>query len=210
MDAAELAFAGAARQAELIRAREVSARELVQLYLDRIERLDPQLNAYRAVFAERALAEAAQADARAKAGETRPLLGVPIAIKDDCDVAGDITAFGSSAADGPAPADAELVRRLRGAGAVILGKTHVPELTVTPWTESPTFGVSRNPWDLQRTPGGSSGGSAAAVAAGLAGAAIGSDGGGSIRMPAACCGVLGLKPQNGRVPTAPRWTPFAA
>jgi amidase len=156
MDAAELVFAGAARQAELIRAREVSARELVQLYLDRIERLDPQLNAYRAVFAERALAEAAQADARAEAGETRPLLGVPIAIKDDCDVAGDITAFGSSAAGGPAPADAELVRRLRGAGAVILGKTHVPELTVTPWTESPRFGVRRNPWDLQRTPGGSS------------------------------------------------------
>ena len=208
MDAAELAFAGAARQAELIRAREVSARELVQLYLDRIERLDPQLNAYRAVFAERALAEAAQADARAEAGETRPLLGVPIAIKDDCDVAGDITAFGSSAADGPAPADAELVRRLRDAGAVILGKTHVPELTVTPWTESPTFGVSRNPWDLQRTPGGSSGGSAAAVAAGLAAAAIGSDGAGSIRMPAACCGVLGLKPQNGRVPTAPQVDPF--
>ena len=96
MDAAELAFAGAARQAELIRAREVSARELVQLYLDRIERLDPQLNAYRAVFAERALADASQADGRAKAGETRSLLGVPIAIKDDCDVAGDITAFGAA------------------------------------------------------------------------------------------------------------------
>jgi amidase len=208
MDAAELAFAGAARQAELIRAREVSARELVELYLDRIARLDPQLNSYRAVFAEHARAEAAQADARANAGETRPLLGVPIAIKDDCDVAGDITAFGSSAYDGPAPADAELVRRLRGAGAVILGKTHVPELTTTPWTESPTFGVTRNPWDLQRTPGGSSGGSGAAVAAGLAAAAIGSDGAGSIRMPAACCGVVGLKPEHGRVPTAPQVEPF--
>jgi amidase len=91
---------------------------------------------------------------------------------------------------------------------VIIGKTHVPELTTTPWTESSTFGVSRNPWDLQRTPGGSSGGSAAAVAAGLAAAAIGSDGAGSIRMPAACCGVLGLKPQNGRVPTAPQVDPF--
>jgi amidase len=101
------------------------------------------------VFAERALADAARADT----GETLPPLGVPIAIKDDCDVAGDITV--SSAADGPAPAESELVRRLRGAGAVILGKTHVPELTVAPWTESP-FGVSRNPWDLQHTPGRSS------------------------------------------------------
>jgi amidase len=208
MDAADLAFAGAARHAELIRTREASARELTQLYLDRIERLDPQLNAYRVVFAERALAEADQADARAKAGDTRPLLGVPIAIKDDCDVAGEVTAFGSSAHGGRATADAELVRRLRTAGAVILGKTHVPELAITPWTESPTFGFTRNPWDLQRTPGGSSGGSGAAVAAGLASVAIGSDGAGSIRIPAACCGVFGLKAQNGRVPTAPLVEPW--
>ena len=208
MDAADLAFAGAARQVELIRSREVSARELTQVYIDRIARIDPQLNAYRVVFAERALAEADQADARAKAGDTRPLLGAPIAIKDDCDVAGEITAFGSSANDGPAPADAELVRRLRRAGAVILGKTHVPELTITPWTESPTFGFSRNPWDLQRTPSGSSGGSGAAVAAGLAAGAVGSDGGGSIRHPAASCGVFGLKPQNGRVPSAPLVEPW--
>jgi amidase len=208
MDAADLAFAGAARHAELIRSREASARELTQLYLDRIDRLDRQLNAYRVVFAERALAEADQADARGKAGDTRPLLGVPLAIKDDCDVAGEVTAFGSNAHGGPATADAELVRRLRTAGAVILGKTHVPELTVTPWTESPTFGVTRNPWDLQRTPGGSSGGSGAAVAAGLASAAIGSDCAGSIRIPAACCGVFGLKAQNGRVPTAPLVEPW--
>jgi amidase len=208
MDAADLAFAGAARQVELIRSREVSARELTQLYLDRIDRVDPRLNAYRVVFAERALAEADQADARAKAGDGRPLLGAPIALKDDLDVAGEVTARGSSAYDGAAPADAEVVRRLRTAGAVILGKTHVPELTITPWTESPTFGVSRNPWDLQRTPGGSSGGAGAAVAAGLAAAAVGSDGAGSIRIPAACCGVFGLKPQNGRVPTAPLVEPW--
>ncbi len=208
MDSGDLAFAGAARHAELIRSREVSARELTQLYLDRIDRLDPRLNAYRVAFGERALAEADQADARAKAGDRRPLLGVPLAIKDDTDVAGEVTAFGSNAHDGPAPADAELVRRLRTAGAVILGKTHVPEMTVTPWTESPTFGVTRNPWDLQRTPGGSSGGSGAAVAAGLASAAIASDGAGSIRIPAACCGVFGLKAQNGRVPTAPLVEPF--
>ena len=101
------------------------------------------------------------------------------------------------------------MRRLRAAGAVILGKTHVPELTITPWTESPTYGATRNPWDVERTPGGTSGGSAVAVAAGLAGAAIGSDGAGSIRIPAACCGLFGLKAQNGRVPTAPAVEPFA-
>jgi amidase len=208
MDAADLAFAGAARQAGLVRSREVSARELTELYLERIGRLDPRLNAYRVVFAERALAEADQADARARAGDTRPLLGVPIAVKDDCDVAGEVTALGSSAANGPASADAEVVRRLRSAGAVILGKTHVPELAITPWTESLTFGATRNPWDLGRTSGGSSGGSATVVAAGLAGAALGSDGAGSIRIPAACCGVFGMKAQNGRVPTAPDVEPF--
>jgi amidase len=208
MDAVDLAFAGAVRQAAMIRGREISARELTELYLERIARLDPQLNAYRVVLAERALAEADQADGRAKAGDTRPLLGVPFAIKDDLDVAGEPTAFGSDAHGGPVAADAELVRRLHSAGAVILGKTHVPELTITPWTESPTFGATRNPWDRQRTPGGSSGGSGSAMAAGLCGAAIGSDGAGSIRIPAACCGLFGLKPQNGRVPTAPVVEPW--
>ena len=208
MDAADLAFAGAARQAELIRRREVSARELTELYLDRISRLEPQLNAYRVVFAERALAEADQADARAKAGDTRPLLGVTVAVKDDIDVGGEPTMMGSSAFDDAAPTDAEAVRRLRSAGAIVLGKTHVPELTITPWTESLTFGVTRNPWDPQRTPGGSSGGSGSAAAAGLAAATLGSDGAGSIRIPAACCGLFGLKAQNGRVPTAPLVAPW--
>jgi amidase len=100
------------------------------------------------------------------------------------------------------------VRRLRSAGAVFLGKTNVPEMMIVPFTESPTFGITRNPWDLQRTPGGSSGGSAAAVAAGLCSAALGSDGGGSIRIPAGCCGLFGLKPQRGRVPTAPWVEPW--
>jgi amidase len=208
MDATDLAFAGAARQAELIRSREVSARELVELYLERIDRLDGELNAYRVTFDERALAEADQADARAKGGDTRPLLGVPTAIKDDMDVAGAATAFGGDAHNGPVRADGEVVRRLRTAGAVILGKTSVPELTITPWTESPTFGVTRNPWDRRRTPGGSSGGTAAALAAGLAGAALGSDGAGSIRIPAGCCGLFGLKAQNGSVPTAPHVDPW--
>jgi amidase len=208
MDATDLAFAGAARQVELVRSREVSARELAEIYLARIDRYDGDLNAYRVTFDERALAEADQADGRAGAGDRRPLLGVPIAIKDDMDVAGERTAFGGDANGGPVAADGEVVRRLRTAGAVIVGKTNVPELTITPWTESPTFGVTRNPWDRERTPGGSSGGSAAAVAAGLAGAALGSDGAGSIRIPAGCCGLFGLKGQNGRVPTHPWVEPW--
>src|SRR5205085_857126 len=116
------------------------------------------------------------------------------------DVAGELTAWGTNAIDVPAPADAEVVRRLREAGAVIIGKTNVPELTIWPFTESATFGATRNPWDLQRAPGGSSGGSAAAVAAGLVGAALGYDGAGSIRIPAAWGGLFGLKPQRGRMP----------
>jgi amidase len=208
MDATDLAFAGLERQAGLIRSGEVGSEELVELYLERIARLDPLLNAYRIVLADRALAEARQADRRRAAGEERPLLGVPIAVKDDADVAGEVTALGSNAVDAPAEADSEVVHRLREAGAVILGKTQVPELTAVPFTESPTFGVTRNPWDPQRTPGGSSGGTAAAVAAGLCAAALGSDGAGSIRIPAGCCGLFGLKPQRGRVPTAPRVAPW--
>src|SRR5438477_3569064 len=208
MDASELAYAGIARQAELIAAGELSARELVQVYLDRIGRYDWRLNAFRVVLAERARLQADQADARRGAGETRALLGVPIAVKDDIDVAGEVTAWGTNAHGAPAQADAEVVRRLREAGAVIIGKTNVPELTIWPFTESATFGVTRNPWDRQRAPGGSSGGSAAAVAAGLVGAALGSDGAGSIRIPSAWCGLFGLKPQRDRVPVAPKRAPW--
>ena len=203
MDATDLAFAGIARQAELIGAGEISSRELVELYLERIARLDPLLNAFRVVLAERALLEADQADARRGAGGERPLLGVPIAVKDDIDLAGEVTGFGTSAYGEPAVNDAEIVRRARAAGAVVIGKTNVPELCAVPWTESPTRGATCNPWALERTPGGSSGGTAAAVAAGLVGAGLGSDAGGSIRCPAAYCGLFGLKTQRGRVPLAP-------
>jgi len=187
----------------MVRAGEVSPRELVELYLDRIARLDPTLNSFRSVFAEKALLEAEQAEARLRAGEERPLLGVPIAIKDCVDVAGDVTTYGTDGFDQPAKADSEIVRRVREAGAIAVGKTALPELAICGFTETATWGVTRNPWDPQRTPGGSSGGSAAAVAAGLVPIALATDGAGSIRIPAACCGLVGLKPQRGRVSLAP-------
>jgi amidase len=203
MDATDLCFAGAAEQARLVAAGEISARELVDATLSRIEALQPRVNAFAVVLAERARIEADQADARRRAGDERPLLGVPVAIKDDVDVAGQVTAMGT-AAHGPAKErDAEVVRRLRAAGAIIIGKTLVPELMMLPATDTTTFGAARNPWDLSRTPGGSSGGTGAAVAAGLCGVALGSDGAGSIRGPAAWCGLVGLKPRRDLVPLAP-------
>jgi amidase len=199
----DLAFAGAAQQAELIRAGQVSPTELVQGALDRIERLEPQLNAFRVVLAERALAEAKQAEARLGAGDERPLLGVPIALKDGHDLAGEASSHGTDCYPEPVRADAEMVARLRGAGAIVVGKTNLPELAIFGFTESATWGVTRNPWDSQHGTGGSSGGSASAVAAGLVPLASASDGAGSIRIPAASCGVFGLKPSRGRISLAP-------
>jgi amidase len=199
----DVAFAGAARQAEMVRAGAVSPTELVRLCLDRIERLDPELNAFRKVFAEKALLEAEQAEARLRAGEERPLLGVPIAIKDETDVAGEVNTHGTDGYTEPAREDSEMVRRLREAGAIVLGLTLLPEVAICGFTESATYGVTRNPWNPQRTPAGSSGGSAAAVAAGLVPIASAGDGGGSIRLPAASCGIFGLKPQRGRISFAP-------
>jgi amidase len=196
----DVAFVGAARQAEMLRAKEVSSRELTELFLERIGRIDPWLNSYREVWAERALREAEEADGKLGSGEGAPLLGVPIAIKDTLDVAGDVTMLGTAGFDQPAAEDSIVVRRLREAGSVILGKTHLPELAIHGFTESKTFGITRNPWNPERTSGGSSGGSGAAVAAGLAAIAHGSDGAGSIRYPAAHCGLFGLKPQRDRVP----------
>ena len=203
MDASDLAFAGAAVQARMLADGELSAPELLEVYLERIARLDSQLRCYRVVLADSARYEAAVAQERLDAGERLPLLGVPIAIKDDVDIAGEVTAYGSGGHGRAVTSDAEMVRRLRAAGAVILGKTNVPELMMMPYTESLTFGATRNPWDLRRSPGGSSGGSAAAVAAGLAPLATGSDGGGSIRIPAIWCGLFGLKPQRDRVSLEP-------
>jgi amidase len=203
VEAEELAYAGIARQAELLRDREISSRELVELYLARIERLDPRLNSFRVVLAERARDEADEADRRLAAGEAAPLLGVPIALKDNVDVAGELTGMGTAGWDEPATADAPHYRRLREAGAVLLGKTNLSDLAIWPFTETEPWGETRNPWDVSRSPGGSSGGSGSAVAAGLVGAASASDGGGSIRIPATNCGLFGLKPQRGRISMMP-------
>ncbi|MBI2701811.1 MAG: amidase [Mycobacterium sp.] len=203
MDPRDLAFAGAAEQARMLADGDIDAPVLLELYLQRIEKLDSELRSYRVVRYDAAREEAEIAQQRLDAGERRPLLGVPIAIKDDVDVAGEVTTCGSGA-HGPAVTDdGEVVRRLRAAGAVIIGKTSVPELMIMPFTESLTFGATRNPWNPRRTPGGSSGGSAAAVAAGLAPLALGSDGGGSIRIPATWCGLFGLKPQRDRISLEP-------
>ena len=172
----------------MLAAGSITAPALVDLYLDRIARLDPGLRAYRIVLADSAREEAAAAQARLDAGERLGLLGVPIAIKADVDVAGEVTTYGS-AAYGPAKThDAEVVRKLRAAGAVIVGKTTVPEMMLWSFTETVAFGATRNPWNTDYAPGGSSGGSGAAVAAGLASMALGSDGLGSIRIPSTWCG----------------------
>ena len=207
MDATDLAYAGAAEQARLIASREVTARQVVQATLDRIAAYDPQLRAYRVVFAAQALADADAADARVAAAaspaELPPMLGVPVAIKDDTDVAGEITAWGSHAHGGPREHDSDVVARLRDAGAVLVGKTNVPELTVWPFTETLAYGATHNPWNQDYTPGGSSGGSGAATAAGMCGVAHGSDGAGSIRIPAAFNGLFGLKTQRGTISLGP-------
>lgn len=196
------AGSGLSEMALLLQARETSSRELVGTALVRAERTQPTLNAFRVIRAEEALAEAEEADRRLAAGDSAPLLGVPVAIKDDVDLTGHTSPFGCGGGK-PAVRDAEAVRRLREAGAIVIGKTHAPEVGQWHFTETPLHGATRNPWNTDHTPGGSSGGAAAAVAAGVVGAAIGSDGAGSIRIPAAWTGLVGLKPQRGRVSTWP-------
>ena len=203
----DLAFAGPAALGARVRAGELTPRELVEFFLARIESLDPRINAFREVQAEAALA-AADRLAASEEGRSGALAGVPIAIKDDMALAGSAATYGSRSPASVARSDAEAVAHLRAAGAIPLGITNVPELMIFPWTATAANGVTRNPWDLSRSPGGSSGGSAAAVAAGLVPAATGSDGAGSIRIPAACCGLVGMKPSRGRVSTLPLNDPW--
>ena len=197
----ELAFLSAVEQARLIRAGEVSSVELVQLYLERIERIEPSLNAFVTVCGDDALAAARAADS---APGGAPFHGVPIAVKDLAATAGIRTTYSSRAyADYVPDFDTAVVRRIREAGFVIVGKTNTPEFGTVAFTESDLNGATRNPWAPDLTPGGSSGGAAAAVSAGLVPIAHATDGGGSIRIPASCCGLFGLKPSRGRVSSAP-------
>jgi amidase len=197
----DIAFATATEQAELVRAREVSPVELVETYLERIERLDPELSAFVTVCAEEALAAARDAETDPSDG---PFHGVPIPIKDLHETAGIRTTFSSSQfAEFVPPYDLAAIRRIRDAGFILIGKTNTPEFGTVPVTESVLNGDCHNPWDTGRTPGGSSGGAAAALAAGLCPVAHGSDGGGSIRIPASCCGLFGIKAARGRVSPAP-------
>ena len=197
---ADLMYRPVTELAALVRSGEVAARELVATSLEQIEAQNPKLNAFVDVFADDALAEAGGIGA----GDARPFAGVPIAIKNNRAIAGRRLTCGCSLLENfIAPYDHNVVARLRAAGFVIVGTTALPEYGILNVTESRLLGPTRNPWDLDRTPGGSSGGSAAAVAAGMVPIAHGNDGGGSIRIPAACCGLVGLKSQRNRISNAP-------
>ncbi len=196
----DLLFRAAGDLAALVRSGQLGARELVSASLERIDELQPQINAFTHVAYESALATAAEI----RAGDPRPFAGVPIAIKDNRPVKGmPLTMCSDLYGDFVPRHDAFLVSRLRAAGFVIVGKTALPEMGILPTTESRRNGPTRNPWALDRTPGGSSGGAAAAVAGGMVPIAHGNDGGGSIRIPAACCGLVGLKAARGRISMGP-------
>jgi amidase len=196
----DLMFRSATELAELVRSGECSAVSLVAESLRRIDELEPTINAFTHVAHESALAAAREI----APGDPRPFAGVPIAIKNNRPVSGlKFTVGCSLMADHVADYDHNVVRRLKGAGFVIVGSTTLPEYGILPTSEARLFGATRNPWDLDRTPGGSSGGAAAAVASGMVPVAHGNDGGGSIRIPAACCGLVGLKPARGRISPAP-------
>jgi len=204
----ELMFKSATEQAELVRSGELSSRELVEASLAAIDRMNDDLNAVVTRCDERALSEAGAVSP----GDDRPLAGVPLLVKDLAAVTEGVrTTMGMRAmADWVPSEDSATVRRLRAAGAIVVGKTNLPEMGILPVSEPLRFGPARNPWDTSRTPGGSSGGSAAGVAAGMVAIAHGNDGGGSIRIPASCCGLVGLKPSRGRVSWAPHLAELAA
>ncbi|MFP6753380.1 MAG: amidase [Pirellulaceae bacterium] len=201
----QLCFLSATQMAQAVRDKSVSAVELTGAVLDRIELLNPQLNAYCTLMADSAREAAGQADdQQARGEELGPLHGVPLSIKDNLYVKDSRTTFGSKLQEHDITRqDAPLTERLRDAGAIILGRTNSPEFGWKGVTDNLVFGITRNPWNLKLTPGGSSGGGSAAVAAGLGPIGIGTDGGGSLRIPASFCGLVGLKASCGRVPTWP-------
>lgn len=206
-----LFFESATQLAARMRQREVSPVEFTQALIERIGA--SRLNAYCIVCADEAISAAKKAEVMLRSGEfdvhAQPLLGVPVSIKDNIETAGIRTTYGSKVFANNIPqADAVCVRRLKAAGAIIVGKTTLPEFATKGVVDSPLLGITRNPWDLARVVGGSSGGAAAAVAAGLGPIAIGNDQAGSVRIPAALCGVAGIKPTNGRIPFAPNDSPW--
>ena len=201
MDFREESVAGLAR---MVREGRVSAGEMTEHALRQIAACNPVLNAFVAVDQERARAAADAIDRKVAAGiDPGPLAGIPLAVKDLEDAAGYVTTHGSLAfaGDAPASSDSALVARLVAAGCVVVGKTNTPELGWKADTDNQMFGPTLNPWNLDHSAGGSSGGSAVAIASGMVPLATGSDGGGSIRIPSSCCGLSGMKPSHGRVPS---------
>lgn len=205
----ELIYESATRLARLIREKEVSPVEVVEAHVRRIEEVNPALNAFVTTVFDRAREEARAAEASLSRGErVGPLHGVPVSIKDTIETAGIRSVAGTKLREFFVPdADAPVVSRLRSAGAIVLGKTNVPECAMDYRSENPVFGRTSNPWDLTRVPGGSSGGEAAAIASGCSAAGVGSDLGGSIRVPSHFCGIVGLKPTPGRVPGSGHFPP---
>ena len=210
MSNTNLTHQSAAALARAIREREVSSVEVVQAHLDRIEAVNPALNAVVALCAERALSEARDADdAIARGDALGPLHGVPMTVKDSHDTEGVVSTGGTLGRRGFVPdADAAAVARMRAAGAIVLGKTNTPELTLSFETDNLVYGRTNNPYDVSRTPGGSSGGAGAVIAAGGSPLDLGTDTGGSIRVPSAFCGIAGLKPTSGRVPRTGHIVPW--
>ena len=205
MDISQAVSAGPSAQLELLKTGAITSRQLVEATLESMTRTQELLNNCVALYDTSALEAADDADRRRAAGDTAPLLGVPIAVKDDTDIAGVVTSWGSKANFRPAESDAELITRIREAGMIVVAKTTLPELAICGFTETESFGITRNPHNSGYTPGGSSGGSAAAVADGAVGIATGTDGAGSIRIPAACCGLVGFKPTHGTMPSSGGW-----
>ena len=206
MNREDICYMPAYEMADKIKKQEITSEEITEILIERIEKINPIINAYCTPTFELAREMAKKADNAVKKGDKLGLLhGIPTSLKDDTETKGIRTTWGSKYYENYVPKeDNIIVKRLKDAGCVILGKTNLPELGFKGVTDNLIFGSTKNPWNLERTSGGSSGGAAAAVASGLSPLALGADGGGSIRIPSSCCGVYGLKPTYGRIPSYPR------